>query len=41
MPQILVQDLRKTYRISERDPGVLGALRGLVLAHSWAMRVQM
>jgi ABC-2 type transport system ATP-binding protein len=30
MPQILVQDLRKTYRISERDPGVLGALRGLV-----------
>ena len=30
MPQILVQDLAKTYRISERDPGVLGALRGLV-----------
>lgn len=30
MPQILVQDLVKTYRISERDPGVLGALRGLV-----------
>jgi ABC-2 type transport system ATP-binding protein len=30
MPQILVRDLRKTYRISERDPGVLGALRGLV-----------
>jgi ABC-2 type transport system ATP-binding protein len=30
MPQILVQDLKKTYRISERDPGVLGALRGLV-----------
>ena len=30
MPQILVQDLKKTYRISERDPGVLGALRGLM-----------
>lgn len=30
MPQILVQELVKTYRISERDPGVLGALRGLV-----------
>ena len=30
MPQILVQDLVKMYRISERDPGVLGALRGLV-----------
>ena len=30
MPQILVDDLRKSYRISERDPGVLGALRGLV-----------
>jgi ABC-2 type transport system ATP-binding protein len=30
MPQILVRDLKKTYRISERDPGVLGALRGLV-----------
>ena len=30
MPQILVDDLRKTYRISERDPGLLGALRGLV-----------
>ena len=30
MPQIVVTHLRKTYRISERDPGVLGALRGLV-----------
>jgi len=30
MPQILVENLVKTYRISERDPGVLGALRGLV-----------
>jgi ABC-2 type transport system ATP-binding protein len=30
MPQILVRDLVKTYRISERDPGILGALRGLV-----------
>ena len=30
MPQILVQDLAKTYRVAERDPGVLGAVRGLV-----------
>ena len=30
MPQILVQDLAKTYRVAERDPGVLGAMRGLV-----------
>lgn len=29
MPQILVQDLAKTYRVAEREPGVLGALRGL------------
>jgi ABC-2 type transport system ATP-binding protein len=30
MPQILVQDLVKTYRVAERDPGVLGAMRGLM-----------
>ncbi|WP_340644470.1 ABC transporter ATP-binding protein [Phenylobacterium sp.] len=30
MPQILVQDLAKTYRVAERDPGMLGAVRGLV-----------
>ena len=30
MPQILVQDLAKTYRVAERKPGVLGAVRGLV-----------
>jgi ABC-2 type transport system ATP-binding protein len=30
MPQILVQDLAKTYRVAERDPGVLGAMRGLM-----------
>ncbi len=30
MPQISVHHLRKTYRIHERDPGVLGALRALV-----------
>jgi ABC-2 type transport system ATP-binding protein len=30
MPQISVHQLRKTYRIHERDPGVLGALRALV-----------
>ncbi|HEY3800806.1 MAG TPA: ABC transporter ATP-binding protein [Caulobacteraceae bacterium] len=29
MPQILVEELSKTYRIAERDPGVAGALRGL------------
>ncbi|HTX50924.1 MAG TPA: ATP-binding cassette domain-containing protein [Caulobacteraceae bacterium] len=29
MPQILVEELSKTYRIAERDPGTLGALRGL------------
>lgn len=30
MPYITVHQLRKTYRIHERDPGVLGALRALV-----------
>lgn len=30
MPQIAVHQLRKTYRIHERDPGVRGALRALV-----------
>lgn len=30
MPQISVHHLRKTYRIHERDPGILGALRALV-----------
>ena len=30
MPQILVEGLAKTYRVAERDPGTLGALRGLV-----------
>lgn len=30
MPQILVQDLAKTYRVAEREPGLLGAARGLV-----------
>ncbi|WP_137919565.1 ABC transporter ATP-binding protein [Hydrogenophaga sp. 2FB] len=30
MPQIVVHQLRKTYRIHERDPGVRGALRALV-----------
>jgi ABC-2 type transport system ATP-binding protein len=29
MPQIVVENLSKTYEISERDPGVLGAARGL------------
>lgn len=30
MPQILVDQLRKSYRIHERDPGVGGALRALL-----------
>ncbi|MDN4589588.1 ABC transporter [Xenophilus aerolatus] len=30
MPQIVVDQLRKTYRIHERDPGVGGALRALL-----------
>ena len=29
MPQILVEELSKTYRIAERDPGMAGALKGL------------
>src|SRR5215469_10967393 len=30
MPQILVEELSKTYRIAEREAGVAGALKGLV-----------
>ena len=30
MPQIVVEDLRKSFRIAERRPGVWGALRGIV-----------
>lgn len=30
MPQIVVDQLRKTYRVAERAPGLAGALRGLV-----------
>ena len=30
MPQIVVDHLLKTYKVHERDPGVLGALRALV-----------
>jgi ABC-2 type transport system ATP-binding protein len=29
MPQVVVRDLVKTYRIAERRPGLLGAVRGL------------
>src|ERR1043165_8493591 len=29
MPQIVVEHLVKTYRISERDPGFLGTIRGV------------
>ena len=29
MPQIIVDALTKTYRISERDPGIMGAVRGV------------
>ncbi|NUA28535.1 hypothetical protein [Cupriavidus basilensis] len=37
MPQIIVSRLHKTYRIHERDPGVLGAqmLCGLGLQCLW------
>jgi ABC-2 type transport system ATP-binding protein len=30
MPQILVEELSKTYRIAERDPGAMGAVLGLI-----------
>jgi ABC-2 type transport system ATP-binding protein len=30
MPQILVEQLAKAYRVTERDPGVLGAVKGLL-----------
>jgi len=30
MPQILVQDLEKRFRVAARDPGMWGAVRGLV-----------
>ncbi len=30
MPQILVEELSKSYRVAERDPGVFGAVKGLV-----------
>ena len=29
MPQIVVEDLRKTFRVAERSPGIWGALRGI------------
>ena len=29
MPQILVEELSKTYRIAERDPGAMGTVKGL------------
>jgi ABC-2 type transport system ATP-binding protein len=29
MSQILVEELSKTYRIAERDPGAMGAIKGL------------
>ncbi len=30
MRHVLVEDLRKTFRVAERDPGMVGALRGVV-----------
>lgn len=30
MAQVIVEELRKSFLVAERDPGVLGALRGLV-----------
>ncbi len=29
MPQIIVENLVKTFRVAERDPGMWGAVRGL------------
>jgi ABC-2 type transport system ATP-binding protein len=34
MPQIVVEELAKTYRIAEREPGFLGALRGVARRRS-------
>jgi ABC-2 type transport system ATP-binding protein len=33
MPQILVEELSKTYRIAERDAGAMGAVKGLFHRH--------
>ena len=33
MPQILVEELSKTYRVAEREAGALGALKGLFARH--------
>jgi ABC-2 type transport system ATP-binding protein len=30
MPQIVAQDLSKTYRVAERQAGLMGAVRGLL-----------
>ena len=30
MPQVVVRDLVKTYRVAEREPGLLGAVRGML-----------
>ena len=38
MPQILVENLVKTFRVSERQPGAWGALRGLVRRRSREVR---
>src|ERR1044072_6703178 len=34
MPQIIVEDLRKTFQIAERQAGAWGAVRGLVRRRS-------
>jgi len=38
MPQIIVEDLVKTFRIAQRQPGMWGALRGVVRRHYRTVR---
>lgn len=37
MPQVLVRDLVKTYRIAERRPGITGALATLLCSPAWIL----
>ena len=30
MPQIMVENLNKTYKVSEREAGILGSIKGLI-----------
>jgi ABC-2 type transport system ATP-binding protein len=38
MQHIVVEDLRKTFRVSERRPGTMGALAGLVRRRTRTVR---